>query len=497
MSIYLKIATGFLAGVLLGTLSIEEKFLTFILLMILASISGAYFFLTREENNILRHSIRIVLFWIFLIIGIFYFTYSYNSFPQVEEIALQDSIGKVIKEPNRRINNTQLTVDLENDLRVLITYDGHPKYLYGDVLKITGTLSEPVVFPDFNYKDFLKKEGVNAVMYYPDMEVLENDGNKFLSTLYVFKNKMRGSLKEVLPYPENTVAGAMILGDGKLVPNNIQELFSRVGIRHITAISGMHITIIAGILIALISSFGFGRNFSFYAVSVLIGIYVLFVGAPASAVRAGIMAFIFLLAFKTGKVYNSTIALSIAGLLIVIVNPLSLGFDVGFQLSFLATLGILYITPFVEKLLGRENSFLKLQEKFSVKDSAISILSISIGAYLAVLPIVAHTFGVVSFSSPIANLIAIPLVPIVIISSAVGALSALLSVTLGYIFSLPALFSLSVMIKVSEIIDKIPMSSIEVEGISFVSVFFIYSSMIFFFLFLYKRKKKDPIQTLK
>ncbi len=378
---------------------------------------------------------------------------------------LEGEVVRVISEGKISGTFSRYTVKLDDETKALLTTHIYPRFSYGTKLKIDGELKEAPIFEDFNYRAYLQKEGIDAIIYLPNVEIKEEGGRSFTKTLLLFKDILRSSLHSSIPYPNNTIAGAMILGDGDRVPEKIGSLFSSTGIRHIIAISGMHVTIIAGMLLVLFSSFfRFGRNPSFYIVSFFIVLFVLFVGAPASATRAGIMAIIFLFAFKMGKIYDAPRALFVAALLMLAFNPLLLFHDVGFQLSFLAVFGILYLTPHFEKLMGRDRSFMESRETtFSLKDSLISLLSVSLGAHLATLPVVAYNFEIVSFSAPITNLIAVPLLPVVIISGFCASLLGALSIALGSLAGIPAFLSLEIILRGARFLDAIPGSSVEVK----------------------------------
>ncbi len=381
------------------------------------------------------------------------------------ERMVADEVVKVVSESKTAGELSRYTVRLDDGTKVLLTTHIYPKFSYGTKLKVSGEIRKAPVFENFNYRAYLRKEGIDAIMYMPKIRVEDEGERSVASLMYSVKDSLRTSLHSSLPYPHNTIAGAMILGDGDRVPEEIGSLFSSTGIRHIIAISGMHVTIIAGIILVLFSSLiSHNRSISFYAVSLLIVIFVFFVGAPASAVRAGIMAIIFLFAFKTGKIYDAPRALFIAGVLMLAINPLLLVYDIGFQLSFLAVFGILYLTPHFERILGRNESFLTSENTLSsLKDGLISLLSVSLGAHLATLPIVAYNFGIISFSAPMANLIAVPLLPVVIISSFSAAFSGMFVSFLGSLFALPALMALEVILQSARLLDALPMSSLELE----------------------------------
>ena len=124
-------------------------------------------------------------------------------------------VGIVTKEPDIREKSVKLTVKPENiNGKVLVTINRYPEYQYGDKLKITGKLKTPQVFEDFNYKDYLKKDGIYSVMDWPKIELIEkNQGNLIFAKILSFKEKLRESIYQNLSPPQSSILGAIILGD--------------------------------------------------------------------------------------------------------------------------------------------------------------------------------------------------------------------------------------------------------------------------------------------
>lgn len=389
---------------------------------------------------------------------------------------LENETAHIVSEVEINKNLARYKVELKDGTTALLTTYLYPKLNYGTEIKIKGEIQKPPVFEDFNYQNYLKKDGVEAIIYLPEIETVKEDSSSFKKILFSFKNHLRNSLHSALPYPHNTVAGAMILGDSDRVSEKMKNLFSSTGIRHIIAISGMHITIIAGVLLAFLSSFlRFKRDLCFYLTSLFIVLFVFFVGYPASAVRAGLMAIVLLFSFKTGRIYNAPKTLFITAVLMLIFNPLLLVYDVGFQLSFLAVLGIIYLTPLFERLLGRGISFLDSKKKeASLKESLVSLLSVSTSAYLATLPVIVYNFKIMPLFAPIANIVAVPLLPVVIVSSFLGSVFGLLSNNLGVILALPSFISLEIIIQFSNFLEKIPLSSLSFE----INIFWVLASYL-------------------
>lgn len=192
------------------------------------------FILYQLYRKVRPRTIYFVLCFILILIIIYRYQIFNNEFnkPKIRgNVVLQ---GKIIKEPDVRDNNIKLTLETDKE-RVLITVARYPEYDYGDEIKISGELEEPVVFEDFNYKNYLRKDRIYSVMYYPKIEVL----NKNHSYLFSFKDKIRQVIYKNMSSPQSSILGAMLLGDKNRMPNDLKEKLNKAGVRHITAVSGM------------------------------------------------------------------------------------------------------------------------------------------------------------------------------------------------------------------------------------------------------------------
>jgi len=347
-----------------------------------------------------------------------------------EEIIL---IGKIIKEPDVRETNTKLTIG-----RILITVGRYPEYKYGDELKITGELQTPVIFDEFNYKNYLLKDGITSVSYYPQIQLIEK-GRSPTSTLLKFKERVREGIYENLSAPQSEILGAMILGDKNRMSEELKEKLNMAGIRHITAISGLHIFILSSILMSLLLGIGLWRNQAFYISAITMFLFIAMIGFQSSSVRAGIMGFLFLLAQKLGRQSVSSRLIIITGLIMLVVNPLLLFYDIGFQLSFLAAFGIIYLSPFFRKI------FKKLPENLN------TILTSTFSAYIFTLPILIYSFGRVSLIGPLTNILVIPIVYLLMVSGLIFALVGLIWPFLAWLLSFPIWLLLTYILKITDI----------------------------------------------
>ncbi|MFP4022341.1 MAG: ComEC/Rec2 family competence protein [Candidatus Paceibacterota bacterium] len=482
---------GFISGIAL--ISFFDSFdPLFAITLLTASFLAAYLYFDRS-NFLLIISIS-VLTLATLWIGGFYLEKEQTPSKENLEREMKNEWVRVVSDVKLADSNARYTVELKDGSKALMTTSLFPRLSYNTEILISGELQKPPVFKEFDYRTFLKKEGIEGLIHQPQIKEAKEAKPSLKGVLFSVKDNLRQKLRSSLPYPHNTIVGAMILGDSDKTPQTIGDLFSATGIRHIIAISGLHVTIIMGMILVVTSSIlRLGRNYSFFTASITIVLFVLFVGAPPSAIRAAIMSLIFLLAFKLGKIYAAWRALFLAAVVMLIFDPMLLFYDVGFQLSFIAMLGILFVTPPIENILGRRTSFLSPKDKTeTLKSSFISLLAVSLGAYITTLPLVAYHFNIISFSAPIANLISVPLLPLILISSFSAGLLGTLSELIGQIVAIPAFLGLEIILKIAYFLDSLPISSIEVE-IGKMSITITY--MIIFssvFLIRYHHKNATP-----
>lgn len=415
-----------------------------------------------------------------------------------DEITLQ---GIVVKEPDIRANKIKLTIEgksicyyvtlhsnkdcKEIKGKVLVTVPRYPEYQYGNELEIQGKLKTPAEFEDFNYKEYLSKDGIYSVMYWPKEVKLVGraEGAKFLlyGKILAFKDKLRGVLNKSLSPPQSSILSAMMLGDKQKLSENLKEQLNITGTRHIVAISGMHIGIISLALMYLLIYFGLWRRQSFWFVLIFISLYIIMIGFPASAVRGGVMGLILAWAQKEGRLRGATRAIIFAAIPMLLINPLLLRFDVGFQLSFCAVLGIIWFKPFFDRYFNRIPNILNFRD----------ILAMTMSAQIATLPILVYNFGRISLVSPIVNVLIVPLLPYILGFGFIFGLFGILWSLLGQILSWPAWLLLTYLSKIIDFFSHLPYASITAKNVHWIWLIGYYAVLIA--ILVYWRNKKKAL----
>ncbi|MEK9181076.1 MAG: ComEC/Rec2 family competence protein, partial [Patescibacteria group bacterium] len=289
--------------------------------------------------------------------------------------------------------------------KVLVTVGRYPEYRYGDRLKITGKLEQPFESADFSYKNYLAKGGIYSVSYFPKISlVASGQGNLIKAQLLNFKQRFIDGLSRILPEPQNAFLAGLLVGARRAIPEGLLAMFKITGVTHIIAISGFNISIITRILGRFIQTH-FGRRAALLITVLVVCGFVVITGAQASVVRAAIMGVVLVVGLNLGRMSRAFNILVLAGAGMVALNPQVLIFDVGFQLSFLATAGLIF---FAETL---ERAFRKIPEIFELR----SILAATLSAQIFVWPLLIYNFDQLSLISPLVNILILTIIPITII----------------------------------------------------------------------------------
>ncbi len=350
--------------------------------------------------------------------------------------------------------------------KILVTTDLYPVYNYGDKLEITCDLQAPEQFQGFAYDRYLARYDIYSVCYYPRITLTPGpfpaaspagEVSWFYAEVFKLKDKLREKINQGLNEPTASLAKAIILGDKKGITDDLREIFSQAGISHIVAISGMHISILAAMVMGLLLSIGLARRYAFYLASLFLIVYIILIGMPASAMRAGLMGFLVLLALNLGRLNKLTNSLVLAAAILLLINPKLLRDDIGFQLSFLAVLGIAYVYPLLNDILDK----IKIPKFKGVRDLFI----ITIAAQAFTLPIIAYNFSQISIIAPLANLLVLWTLPFLMICTITAIGLCFLIPGLSVVFFLPSWLLLEYIIMAPSYLVKIPYSYIEINYI--------------------------------
>jgi competence protein ComEC len=383
-------------------------------------------------------------------------------------------VGVISDYPDTRIKNERLVISIEESkTKLLIITSSVGEFSYGDKILVKGILDTPKNFTtssgkEFNYERYLANKDIYFLIKNADIKLISKEnGNKIKSILFKIRNIFSQSINKIISSPESDLGRGLILGDRGGFDGEMQEDFIKTGTIHIVALSGYNITIVSNAVIKIFSLF------LSTVLSIVLGIFfillfILMAGGGATIVRAGIMAFIALYARITGRNYLAGRALIIAGLVMFAYDPRVIT-DMSFQLSFLATFGILFITP---KVL---NWFSFVTMRFGFREN----LSTTISATIVVLPILLYSTGILSIVSIPTNILVLPLIPFALLFTFLSGVFGMVSVFIAIPFGF---FAENTLALILFLINK--SASFSFASVSFVS-FPLFLTIILYGLILY------------
>ncbi len=439
-----------------------------------------------------------ILIAIFLFLGLWRYAVSFKnievnnlSYYNKQTVEIKGVIKSDIIQKNK---NQKFELDIEQikisnvwqdtKAKVLVYADIYPQFNYGDELFLFCDLKTPESFEGFAYDRYLALHNIYSICYYPDIKkAAENQGNYFFAFSYNLKNKIRSIIDRGLSEPESGLARAIILGDSKMINDDLRAGFSRSGISHIVAISGLHIAIIVGMIAFFLFKIGLSRNQVFYLTIIILVLFIVFVGMPVSAVRAGIMVAIAMYALKIGRTSKPERLVIFTVCVLMFINPKLFRDDIGFQLSFTAVLGIIYIFPIIKAWLEK----IKITNKYKIRD----ILGVTMAAQIATMPIAVYYFEVLPILGIIVNLFVLWVLPFLIGSIVVAIIIAfILKFFIVYVFFVPMII-LDYIIIISSLVNKIPFAYIEIK-IS-IAIVLLYYFCLIMLIFLENLKNKNNL----
>lgn len=365
--------------------------------------------------------------------------------------------GVIKREPEQRERNVHLYVETEHGLILVMAEKGD--WQYGDRVQVSGKLEKPQPFETdlgrvFDYRGYMLARGVSYMIGLATVEKLDsNQGFFVFSYIFTFKQAFMESLERALPSPQVGLGEGVLLGVKRALGEDLEEAFRRTGIIHIVVLSGYNIMIVVAFILYVLRRF---LNRRLQIVFGILGIiaFAVMVGLGATVVRASIMAGLLLLAGLAGRTYLALRGLFIAGALMLLWNPHLLAFDVGFQLSFLATLGLILVSPHLQERLNL------VPEKFRVREFLIATLA----TQLSVLPLLLYQMGEFSVMAVIVNVLVLPMVPLAMLLTFLTGMVGFVSLSLSMLIGYAANWSLLYIIVVAEWFGALPFAAFSVPA---------------------------------
>ena len=412
--------------------------------------------------------------------------------------------GRVCEEADVDYKSRRLTVCVEGKIsgNVLVTADLYPVYDYGDFVAIKGELKSPPIFDGFDYGNYLARYDIYSVMYYPKIELAKgnlNFGQKVFRWLLDGKQFLATKINYNLPEPEAGLANAILLGYRRTVFREDLNTFSRVGLSHMIAISGSHITIMSAMIINFLLALGLRRQRALKIIFGFLILYPLVTGLSASAVRSAIMGGLAFLAVYYHRSSSLIRALVFSASVMLASNPLLLRNDIGFQLSFAAILGIIYIYPFGEAFRNKVMEKIKTRKRKLKKgtgkiiETLIDTVNLTLVSQIVILPIALVNFKQLSLIAPLANVLVLWTFPFLLAALIIALFFSSIMPYLGVLWFLPSYLLLKYIFVISNLLARPSWAAVTINNFNWYLGAGYYGILIIAIIYLRRRVLIDDL----
>lgn len=395
---------------------------------------------------------KIIVILICLIISIGYVSILENKYSKISDMPIKEMVTIISDIQEKEYKKVCTAKIVRNNKKILINIkmaQDIPSIKYGDSLYIEGEFKQPEEarnYKGYNYKQYLKTKKIIGTVELEKAKILKSSNGSFIHNIQKYiKDTINGTLTD----EEGNLLLAILLGDKDKLSEDIQESFKTSNLSHMLAVSGAHVSyIILGLTYVLQNSIIGKKNGKIVCIFFLL-VFMAITNFTPSVTRACIMAVLTLLSsiiYRKSDVYTN---ISVAALITLIFNPYSL-LDLGFQLSYGGTIGIII---FIKRIQEKKSNSKVINY---IKQMAL----VSIYANIIIIPIMMYHFNTVSFTFIISNIMASPILGIIVIT---GFLFIIASITVKPLTRLIAIFIkpiLSILIKISQICSKLPFSNI-------------------------------------
>ncbi len=378
--------------------------------------------------------------------GLLLYTHEYREWQRLPEHSEFSGLVEIIELGQVKVFYRPMTLRPKTDdwvggdilYRAPIDVSGVP----GEQLEFGCQLTRPENFePGFDYRLLLVTRGVGYVCERGGVSrVLPNEDRHIRTLLYAVQSGFRDRVNQLLPEPESGLLAGLLIGGSDTLVSETKTAFARSGLSHIVAVSGYNMSVVAEGLVILALVLGLWRRFAVgIAIIGLVG-FLLVIDGSAASLRAALMAWLAFGAYLVGRPAASWNGLLIAGVGMLVFNPLLIRYDIGFQLSFLATLALLILARSFETFDFFRRWYGKL----------VALFSTTVVIELFTLPVILSAFGTVSLIAPVANVLVLPLVPIAMFAGIAAVALAALLPGFAHLFMLLVWLPLTLIIRLAE-----------------------------------------------
>ena len=399
--------------------------------------------------------------------------------------------GTIIADPDIREKNQQLIVRFNRTTNILVFASVFSHFEYGEEVRFSGVLTAPAPFNtgngrSFRYDNFLAKKGVFAIVPKASVkEVAPASGvwNACANMLFQTKHIFVKGLSHALPDPYSELATGLLTGDQHGLGDSLVTILASSGLIWVVVLSGYHITLIASGVLRLFSVLP--RKVKYVLASLSIIGIIFATGASAPSIRGSVMACFTLFAEATHRKYDALRALAVTLIAVLLWNPFLLAYDSGFQMSIVVTPALILAVPILEaRLLWIKGGLLR------------EIISVSIVAQLACLPLILWQTGELGVWAIPANMLVMSFVPIAMVTTFFAGVVGVGIPILAPVAGLPAFCILYYILVVAKFSARLPFSDVIIPPIPFVAVLGMYALFIFVLYLLTRLRSKSASQLL-
>jgi competence protein ComEC len=357
------------------------------------------------------------------------------------------------------------------------------KLKYGDKIEFYLEYEKPSTarnYMGFDYSNYLKTKKIFGTVNLKeeDVEIISHDNsNIILRKIYELRNLMKTKIEKLLPKETSGLCLGMLIGETSGIEENMQEDFRDSSLSHILAVSGANVSYIIVSITYIFNKMCLRKRLSKIISIILLILFMLLTGCTSSVNRACIMAILMLIAellYRKSDVYNN---LAISALILLIINPYSL-LDIGFQLSYMGTIGIVFLHDKI-------GNFIKINNK--IVKYFFEMIAVTTCANLAIIPIMMFHFNTISLTFYFSNIIVGPILGIVVIIGFIMFFISLIFTPISSLIAIVLNLMLKFIIKIAEITANMPFSKITIITPSF---FFIIVWYLIIISISYKQKVK-------
>ena len=359
--------------------------------------------------------------------------FSVQGYKENEIVRISGKIETITKKDKVLVEISKVALITQNQAtkvtghreRIQVALNEDYELRIGQYISITGKLqhhSKPTNWGEFDSYSFYSNRGV--ICKIDDAKILQRSiqYDHIKDRLWRLRLYIESTIEELYDTDDAAILKAMLLGIKNEIPKEVKEAFQKGGISHILAISGLHVSFLCMFIYKCLEILRVKRVLRIITSEILLWLYIIMVGLPASAVRAGIMFSVYALSGLFKRSYDIISSMSIAAILILVLNPWQL-FDSAFQLSFLA---VIAISVFGRMLINNSRYLskgLKMQDSSKLSGRLYNILAIKSGynllasfsAFIVTLPVLLYSYFEVAAYSVMLNMIILPLMPFLLI----------------------------------------------------------------------------------